>query len=92
MQGLKESMRDGRYNLLLVGLFYVHSVYKEAFAVPLDLFGSRWRPTNDSTMAAAAVPLPAQRPWPACPFAITARGGGPPVIPAVPQPNLGALT
>lgn len=44
---------DGRYMLLLMGLFsiYTGAIYNEAFAVPLDLFGSRWRFTNESTMA-----------------------------------------
>ncbi|GAB0494357.1 hypothetical protein MMPV_005649 [Pyropia vietnamensis] len=44
---------DGRYMLLLMGIFsiYTGAIYNEAFAVPLDVFGSRWRFTNESMMA-----------------------------------------
>lgn len=44
---------DGRYMLLLMGLFSVFTglVYNEFFAVPLNLFGSRWKFTSASSMA-----------------------------------------
>jgi len=44
---------DGRYMLLLMGLFSIYTgfIYNEAFAVPLNLFGSRWQYTNASAMA-----------------------------------------
>ncbi|CDF37631.1 unnamed protein product [Chondrus crispus] len=44
---------DGRYMLLLMGLFSIFTgfLYNEFFAVPLDLFGSRWKFTEESVMA-----------------------------------------
>lgn len=44
---------DGRYMLLLMGLFSIFTgfVYNEFFAIPLDLFGTRWEYTNSSIMA-----------------------------------------
>lgn len=44
---------DGRYLILMMGLFSVYTglIYNEFFAVPLDLFGSRWKYTAASTMA-----------------------------------------
>lgn len=44
---------DGRYMLLLMGLFSIFTgfIYNEFFAVPLDLFGSRWKFTEASAMA-----------------------------------------
>jgi len=35
---------DGRYLLLVMGIFSIYAgfIYNECFAVPLDLFGSRW--------------------------------------------------
>jgi V-type H+-transporting ATPase subunit a len=44
---------DGRYMLLLMGLFsiFTGALYNEFFAVPLNLFGSRWQYTEASSMA-----------------------------------------
>lgn len=44
---------DGRYMLLLMGFFSIFTgfIYNEFFAVPLDLFGSRWKYTDASIMA-----------------------------------------
>lgn len=44
---------DGRYMLLLMGLFSIFTgfIYNEFFAVPLDLFTSRWKFTEASSMA-----------------------------------------
>lgn len=44
---------DGRYMLLLMGLFSIFTglIYNECFAVPLNLFGSRWKFTSASELA-----------------------------------------
>jgi V-type H+-transporting ATPase subunit a len=44
---------DGRYMILLMGFFsiFTGAIYNEFFAVPLDLFGSRWKYTADTVMA-----------------------------------------
>lgn len=44
---------DGRYMLLLMGIFsiFTGAIYNEFFAVPLDLFTSRWKFTEESVMA-----------------------------------------
>lgn len=48
-----KTVYDGRYMLVLMGLFsiYTGALYNEFFAVPLDLFGSRYKFTAESTMA-----------------------------------------
>lgn len=44
---------NGRYIILLMGIFstYTGFIYNEMFAVPIDLFGSRWKYTSESQMA-----------------------------------------
>jgi len=49
-----DTMFQGRYMLLLMGLFSIYTglIYNEAFAVPIDIFGSNWRyETANSTEA-----------------------------------------
>lgn len=44
---------DGRYIILLMGIFSIYTgvIYNEFFAVPIDVFGSRWKYTSESAMA-----------------------------------------
>lgn len=64
---------DGRYLILLMGIFSVFTgiIYNEFFAVPLDLFGTRWKYTASSPMACGidncadpAQVLPPMKPYP----------------------------
>ncbi|KAJ5073322.1 v-type proton atpase subunit a [Anaeramoeba ignava] len=42
---------DGRYIILLMGLFslYTGLLYNETFALPIDFFGTCWKPQSNST-------------------------------------------
>lgn len=50
---LVKTCYDGRYMLLLMGLFsmYTGLLYNECFSVPLDIFGTNWRYVGNSTEA-----------------------------------------
>ncbi|KAK4538342.1 hypothetical protein CDCA_CDCA17G4367 [Cyanidium caldarium] len=70
---LMQTLYDGRYILLLMGVFSIFTglVYNECFAVPLDLFGTRWRWNSASDMACGidncadpAKVLPPRNPYP----------------------------
>jgi V-type H+-transporting ATPase subunit a len=73
MDEITQICYDGRYIILLMGIFSVFTgfIYNEFFAVPLDLFGTRWKYTTASSMAcgidnclAPAQALPPLRPYP----------------------------
>jgi V-type H+-transporting ATPase subunit a len=73
MDEITQICYDGRYIILLMGIFSVFTgfIYNEFFAVPLDIFGTRWRYTSASSMACGIdnclVPsqaLPPFRPYP----------------------------
>lgn len=50
---LLQMLFAGRYVILLMGLFSIFTgfIYNEFFAIPLDLFSTRWRFTSASQMA-----------------------------------------
>lgn len=53
MGEMMKTCYDGRYIILLMGIFSIYTgfIYNEFFAVPLDIFGSRWKYTSESIMA-----------------------------------------
>ncbi|KAA8494681.1 V-type proton ATPase subunit a2 [Porphyridium purpureum] len=70
---MTEMIFDGRYIILLMGIFsiFTGAIYNEFFAIPLDIFGSRWKYTSLSTMACGidncahpAAVLPPLKPYP----------------------------
>lgn len=53
MGEMMKTCYDGRYVILLMGIFSIYTgfIYNEFFAVPIDIFGSRWKYTAESEMA-----------------------------------------
>eukprot|EP00177_Eucheuma_denticulatum_P005216 GFKZ01009503.1.p1 GENE.GFKZ01009503.1~~GFKZ01009503.1.p1 ORF type:complete len:995 (+),score=141.96 GFKZ01009503.1:205-2985(+) len=53
MGEMMKACYDGRYILLLMGIFSIFTgvIYNEFFSVPIDIFGSRWKYTSESDMA-----------------------------------------
>lgn len=53
MGEMMKTCYDGRYIILLMGIFSIYTgiIYNEFFAVPIDIFGSRWMYTSASDMA-----------------------------------------
>lgn len=73
MSEMFKACYEGRYIILLMGLFSIYTgfIYNELFAVPIDIFGSRWKYTADSEMACGidncenpAAVLPPLSPYP----------------------------
>ncbi len=53
---LLQTMYDGRYLILLMGVFSIFTglIYNECFGVPLNLFGSTWKWSKGSAVACGA--------------------------------------